>query len=311
MKKFGKFTLAVLVSLFVFTAANAQDLNQVTDLYNGAATALNEGKNVEALEGFQKALTAATVLGEEGAQIATDCKNIIPKIYLQIGKDAASKQNFQEAISNLKNAVAKGTEYAQVETVKDAKELISQISLAEGNNLLNAQDYAGAIEKYKSVIADDPQNGKAYYVLGVAYNQMDNEAEAITALTKAAELGEKEDADTMLAKIYLIKANNALKAKNNAAAIENGLKSAEYKDTPQANKIIGVASFVSKKYDQAITSLEKVAATNEKAYDVKYYLARSYEAKGNKTKACANYKAAAADPRFKQYCDSKVATLCK
>ncbi|MBR2437970.1 MAG: hypothetical protein IKB26_02915, partial [Bacteroidales bacterium] len=98
MKKIAKLFAVTAIALSVSVAVNAQDLTQATELYNTAATALNEGNHAAALENFQKALSMADALGEEGATLATDCKNIIPKLYLQMGKEAANAKDMDKAI---------------------------------------------------------------------------------------------------------------------------------------------------------------------------------------------------------------------
>jgi tetratricopeptide (TPR) repeat protein len=313
MKKSGKFVIAALLSFFMFGAAYAQDLSQTTEMYNTAATALNDGKTAEALTGFQNALKAATALGEEGATLVNDCKTIIPKIMFQIGKDAAAAQDFTTAIEKLASAYSVAKEYGKQETINDAKELLSQVYMAQGSTALGAKDYPSAIADYNKAIELDATNGKAYFYMGVAKDQSGDEPGAIAAYTKASENGEKENSLNQLANIFLIKANDALRAKNFASAIENGLKSSSYAENPQADKLVGIAAFNAKKYDQAITSIEKVVSADAKAPDMRYYLARAYEAKGNKAKACSNYKLAqnAPNAQIAAFCKSKVATLCK
>lgn len=313
MKKSGKLVIAAFVSLFMCGAVYAQDLGQTTEMYNAAATALNEGKNAEALSGFQNALKAASALGEEGTTLVNDCKTIIPKIIFQLGKDAAAAQDFTTAIEKLSYAYSVAKEYGKQETINDAKELLSQVYMAQGSTALGSKDYAAAITDYTKAIELDATNGKAYFYMGVAKDQSGDEQGAIEAYTKASENGEKENSMSQLANMFLIKANDALKAKNFAAAIENGLKSSNYMDTPPANKLVGIAAFNAKKYDQAISSIEKVVAADAKALDMRYYLARAYEAKGNKAKACSNYKLAqnAPNAQIAAFCKSKVATLCK
>ena len=313
MKKSGKLVIAALVSFFMFGAAYAQDLSQTTEIYNTAATALNEGKTAEALTGFQNALKAATALGDEGATLVNDCKTIIPKIMFQIGKDAAAAQDFGTAIEKLSSAYSIAKEYGKQETVNDAKELLSQVYMAQGSTALGSKDYKAAITDYNKAIELDATNGKAYFYMGVAKDQSGDELGAVEAFTKASENGEKENALSQLSNIYLLKANDALKAKNFDEAIKNGLKSASYSNNPQADKLVGIAAFNAKKYDQAITSIEKVVAADAKALDMRYYLARAYESKGNKAKACSNYKLAqnAPNAQIAALCKSKVATLCK
>ena len=115
MKKIAKFFAATALALVVCVAANAQDLTQAGELYNNAATALNEGNNAAALEGFQKALDMALALGDEGAELANDCKGIIPKLLLSMGKDAVNAKEMDKAIELLAQAQKLATEYGQAE----------------------------------------------------------------------------------------------------------------------------------------------------------------------------------------------------
>ena len=75
MKKLIATIAALVVAL---GAAWAQDLAAVTELYNAGAEAVSAGDKASALKSFEQALEQATALGEEGQEVATNCKNIIP-----------------------------------------------------------------------------------------------------------------------------------------------------------------------------------------------------------------------------------------
>ena len=305
MKKIAKFFAAAVIALSLGVAANAQDLNQATELYNNAATALNEGNNAGALENFQKALEMASALGEEGAALATDCKGIIPKLLLQMGKEAANAKEMDKAIELLGQAEKLGTEYGLAEVATDAKELVPQLYLAEGNTLLNEKNFAGAAAMYQKVLDINGENGVAWLRLGMAKANSGDTEGAIAAYGKASEFGQKDAADKQLGNIYGKAAQAAYKAKNFAGTLENVLKANEYGFT-KLNVYGGMAAFNLKKYDQCISLLEGDASVN-----AKYYLARAYEAKGDNAKACENYKAITSDKNFGAYATSKVGTLCK
>ena len=98
MKKiFLLFTAAVMTAGVVF----AQDINQATENYNNGAMELQMGNKESALNYFQTALTMAEALGEEGTDIATNCKNTIPAIMASIAKDLIKAENFDGAIAQL------------------------------------------------------------------------------------------------------------------------------------------------------------------------------------------------------------------
>ena len=305
MKKIAKLFAVTAMALFVCVSASAQDLAQATELYNAAATALNEGNQAGALENFQKALSMAETLGEEGATLATDCKNIIPKLFLQLGKEAANAKDMDKAIELLAQAEKLGNEYGLAEVAADAKDLVPQIYIMDGNNLLNEKKFAEAAAEYQKALDLNGENGMAWLRLGMCKASLNDAAGATAAFTKAGEFGQKDAADKQLGNMYLKAAVAAYKAKNHAATLENVLKSNEY-GVKTANLYGGMAAFNLKKYDQAISLLEGEGSTNSN-----YYLARAYEAKGNNAKACEYYKLITSDKNFGAYATSKVGTLCK
>ncbi len=305
MKKIAKFLAAAALSLVVCVAANAQDLTQAGELYNNAATALNEGNNAVALEGFQKALSMAEALGEEGAALAADCKGIIPKLMLQMGKEVANAKDMDKAVELLSQVQKLAADYGQAEVAAEAKDLIPQLYVAEGNALLNEKKFAEAAVEYQKALDLDGENGVAWLRLGMSKANSNDTEGALAAYTKAAEFGQKAAADKQIGTIYLKAAVAAYKAKNYAATLENVLKSNEY-GVKTANLYGGMAAFNLKKYDQAISLLEGEGSTN-----ASYYLARTYEATGNNAKACEYYKKITSDKNFGAYATSKVGTLCK
>ncbi len=305
MKKIAKVFAAMALALSISFAAGAQDMAQVTEMYNAAVTAYSEGNATAALEGFQKTLAAAEALGEEAASIVTDCKTVIPKVYVKLGKDAFNAKDFAKAVEFLTTAEKLATEAAQEETVADVKEVMPQVYLGAGNALLNEKKFAEAAAEYQKAIDLNGENGVAWLRLGMCKSNSGDVEGAVAAFAKASEFGQKAAADKQLGNIYGKAAQAAYKAKNFAGTLENVLKANEYGFT-KLNVYGGMAAFNLKKYDQCISLLE-----GDNSVNAKYYLARAYEAKGDNAKACENYKAIAADKNFGAYATSKVGTLCK
>jgi tetratricopeptide (TPR) repeat protein len=310
MKKQIKIFVIAAFALLCGSNVIAQDLSQAGELYNNAATALNEGNSQVALDGFKQALAAAEALGEEGAALATDCKNIIPKIYIQLGKEAASNKDMDKAAELLGQANKLATEYGQPEVAASAKETLTQVLIADGNSLLNEKKYAEAIASYTKATELDPANGVAYLRIGMCKGASGDEQGAIEAYNKAAENGQEANAKKQMGNIYAKKAVACYKAKDNQGAVDAAVKASEYGNSAAA-KVGGICAFNLKKNDQAISLLEPLAGPDAKTNDVKYYLARAYEAKGNNAKACTYYKAVASDAKYKAFADSKIGTLCK
>ncbi len=310
MKKTIKLFVVAAFALFIGSNAIAQDLSQAGELYNNAATALNEGNSQVALDGFKQALAAAEALGEEGATLASDCKAIIPKLYVQLGKEAASTKDMDKAIELIGQAQKLATEYGQAETAENAKETLVQVLIADGNSLLNEKKYAEAIASYTKATEIDPTNGLAYLRIGMCKGATGDEDGAIEAYTKAAENGQEANAKEKMGNLYAKKAVACYKAKDNQGAVDAAVKASEYGNSAAA-KVGGICAFNLKKNDQAISLLEPLAGPDAKTNDVKYYLARAYEAKGNNAKACEYYKQITSDKNFGAYATSKVGSLCK
>ena len=82
--------IIIVASLLCGSLVYAQDLATVTETYNNGITA-NEAGNVEmALQNFKEALVMAEALGEEGAEIVTNCKNSIPVLMFALAKKAVN-----------------------------------------------------------------------------------------------------------------------------------------------------------------------------------------------------------------------------
>ena len=82
-----KIFLMIAVAAMTALTVSAQVIAQATENYNNGAMELNMGNKDAALNYFQTALTMAEALGEEGAEVATNCKNTIPVLMTSIAKD--------------------------------------------------------------------------------------------------------------------------------------------------------------------------------------------------------------------------------
>lgn len=288
-----KFVLSLFLSLSFIFAANAQDLESATNLYNAGAMALNDGNIAEALKNFESALDEAMVIGPEADQLKTNCEKQIPFLYNELGKEAVNTKLYDQALELFNKAIEKGNAFGDTDIVNEVNSVIPQVLFAKGNAQLNAKNYQGAIDEYKKVIELDPSNAMAYLRLGTCAFQINDEATALDALAKAADLGQDKNANKTASNYFVKKANAALKAKKMDEAISNAKKSVEYLPSPNGYKIWGSASMAAKKYDEAIAAYESYVAAVPNAKDINnslFSLAQAYEAKGDKEKACGYYK---------------------
>ena len=298
MKKIFMFFAAVAMTAGI---ASAQDINSVTETYNNGAMELEMGNKEAALGYFQAALTAAEELGEEGMQIADNCKNTIPVLMNSIAKDYIKAEQFDAALEQLNKTIEAAGLYGNVEVAEDAKALINQTLMAKGNDLINNKDFAGAIEVYNQIMAAEPTNAMAALRLGMAYGAAGNTEEAEKAYLIAAENGQEKNAYKQLSNLFVKKAAEVLKTKNYAQAVEFALKSNEYLENATAMKVAGTAASALQKNAEAIQYLEKYLELSPNAKDaaqMKYTIAATAQVLGDKEKAKAYYEQILSDPKF-------------
>ncbi|MCL1974161.1 MAG: tetratricopeptide repeat protein [Bacteroidetes bacterium] len=312
MRRTKFFLLSALCTLFFAATANAQELiNQATEFFNKGAEAVQAKDWATAIDQLYRSIAIASELGEEGESIVMDAKDLIPSLHLYYGQELAQASKTEDAIDQLNKAIDTALEYDDPgNTVKTAKGLINQLHMRTASNLLNDKQYDDAITAFNLVLADDPDNGTVHMYMGIAYAFLNKEDDAIAAYEKAIELGNK-DAEKQLANIYLKKAVGGQGAKKWDDVYKNAKKVLEIDpNNVNGNKLLGAASIELKKWDDAIAAYEKVLPSESNPDGVIFNLAKAYEAKGNKAKACENYKKIVTNPTFKAYAEAKVKELC-
>lgn len=298
MKKIFMFFAAVAMTAGI---ASAQDINSVTETYNNGAMELEMGNKEAALGYFQAALTAAEELGEEGMQIADNCKSTIPVLMNSIAKDYIKAEQFDAALEQLNKTIEAAGLYGNADVAEDAKALINQTLMAKGNDMINNKNFAGAIEVYNQIMAVEPTNAMAALRLGMAYGAAGNTEEAEKAYLIAAENGQEKNAYKQLSNLFVKKAAAVLKTKNYNEALELALKSNEYLENATAMKVAGTAASSLKKNEEAIQYLEKYLELSPNAKDaaqMKYTIAATAQVMGDNAKAKEYYTMILADPKF-------------
>lgn len=306
-----KIFVTILVALCTMGLVAAQDLEKATETYNNAAAAIENNK-AEAITLFEQALGMAEQLGDEGAEIAAQCKGIIPKLYLSLGKELATAKDLDNAVAKLQKAAELGKQYGENDLAEEAEALVPQILMAEANGLLNAKDYAGAVAAYQKVIDVNPTNGQAYLRMGQALSAAGKADDAIQAFEKAAENGEEDAAAKQLSNIYVKKANASWKAKDAKGTLENAQKSTQYVDNPTAEKLIGFSASQLKQNKVAAEAFEAYLSMSPDAKDknqIIYRLATTLVAAGDNAKACGYFKQITTDPTVGEAAQGQIKAL--
>ena len=306
-----KIFVTILVALCTMGIVAAQDLEKATEIYNNAAATIENNK-AEAITLFEQALEMAGQLGDEGAEIAAQCKGIIPKLYMALGKEQAAAKDLDNAVANLKKAAETGKSFGENELAEEAESLIPQILMADANGLLNAKDYEGAVAAYQKVIDVNPENAQAHLRKGQALVKVGKVDDAIKAFELASENGEEETAAKQLSNVYVTKAVNCQKAKDMKGALENAQKSTQYVDNPNAEKIIGISALSLKQNKVAVEGFEAYLSMSPDAKDknqIMYQLGTALVATGENAKACGYFKQIAQDPKFGEAARYQITTL--
>ena len=278
----------------------AQDLTEITEMYNSGAEAIAAGEKEGALKSFEQAYELAAALGEEGAEIAENCKNVIPELNLSIAKSLVNDTKYTEAIDRIKTTISVAEKFANADILAEAKDLMPKVVMQNASVLLNAKKYAEAAEAYKEVLSGDPANGLAAFRLGLALTGAGKTEEAKAALQTAAENGQQAQAYKQLANLFLKEAAADLKAKQYAKAVDAAVKVTEYDGKNSlAFQIAGQASQILNKDNDAIKYFEKyleLAPTAKNATQIAFTVGALYQKAKNNAKAVEYFQKAVNDP---------------
>ena len=286
--------LATIATLVVaLGTVSAQDLAAVTELYNTGAEAISTDK-ASALSSFEQALKLAEALGEEGQEIVTNCKNIIPNLKLSLAKDLVKESKFDEAIAALQDVQKVAEAYEAFSVVDEAAGLIPQLKLSKANNLYKAKEFDAAAAAFKEILDADPTDGNAAFFMGAALLSAGRNDEAKAAFEAAAANGQEAKANKQLGNIYLKEASAALKAKKYADAVSSALKANEFAPNAQALQVAGQASQAAGKNADAIKYFEQYL---EAAPTASNFGAIAFTVKNN-AKAKEFYTKALTDPKY-------------
>ena len=309
MKKiFLMFVSVALSAGMVF----AQDINQATENYNNGAMELQMGNNEAAIGYFQTALEMAEALGEEGAEVATNCRNIIPAVYLASAKEQIKAEQFDAAVEQLNKALEAAAKYENTDVTNDANELMPQVYVSKGNSFLTAKNFPEAETAYRKALELDATNGMAHFRLGQALQQQNKVEEAEAAYVQAAANGQEKNANKQLSNMFVKLAQAASKAKKYQETIDYAAKSNQYLENANAYRFAASAAQQLGKNADCIANYEKYLELSPNAKDaggVKFTIAALYQQGGDKAKAKEYYQMVATDPQYGPAAQEQLKTL--
>jgi tetratricopeptide (TPR) repeat protein len=291
--------IIIVASMLCAGMVYAQDLASVTEIYNSAITA-NEAGNVEmALQNFKDALVQAEALGEEGAEIAQNCKSSIPILMFSLAKKAVNDAEYDKAIAGLKETAEVAKKYGADDIAVEATDLVPQVLMQKANGFFNDKDFAAAADAYKAVLAEDAKNGMASLRLGAALKGLGDKEGALAAFREAIANGQEKAGAKQFVNLLQQEASANLKAKKYDEAIANALASNEFGENAKAFQIAGTAASNGGKLKESIEYFEKyiqIAPDAKNAGDILFSIAVSYQKLKDNAKAKEYYQKAVANP---------------
>lgn len=313
-----KIILAMAAFACSMSLMTAQDLDTATATYNSGAEALTMGNKTSALEYFQKALTMAEALGDEGADVVAYCKSAIPSVILSIGKEFYNNKDFSNAKAKFVEAAEVAKKYGNQEVTAEVESLLptvgKRIALAKVNDAMKTKDIAGVLAGYEEAMAIDTTDANTALKYGQFLGNAGKFDDAVKYLELAARHGQEGNAKAVLSTTFLKKAAAQLKAGKYADAVTFAEKAISYKENAQAYLIAGQASQKANKNADAIANFEKyleAAPTAKNAGAIAFTVGALYQQTGNKAKAVEFYKKVEADPQFGSQAKTLITSLSK
>ena len=313
-----KIILAMAAFACSMSLVTAQDLATATATYNSGAEALTMGNKTSALEYFQKALTMAEALGDEGADVVANCKSAIPSVILSIGKEFYNNKDFSNAKAKFVEAAEVAKKYGNQEVTAEVESLLptvgKRIALAKVNDAMKTKDIAGVLAGYEEAMAIDTTDANTALKYGQFLGNAGKFVDAVKYLELAARHGQEGNAKAVLSTTFLKKAAAQLKAGKYADAVTFAEKAISYKENAQAYLIAGQASQKANKNADAIANFEKyleAAPTAKNAGAIAFTVGALYQQTGNKAKAVEFYKKVEADPQFGAQAKTLITSLSK
>ncbi len=153
-----------------------------------------------------------------------------------------------------------------------------------GQSLIAGREYERAIEELRKAAALNPDLPRLQYSLGLAYEQLKRNKEALVAFENEL----KRSPQDFLTLYYLAYLNEAEGNLNEAQRhLDSAMKLAP--ESPEAHAVAGKILFKQGKAAEAVKPLELAAAKKPDDHELRYTLARVYQQLGRKEDAAREF----------------------
>ncbi len=300
--KFFVFILAIAF-LSIGLSLNAQTMDQVVEKYNTAVQLINTDA-AGALKNFEEVIKLAPVVGDEAEQLKVMSESQIPGLYFKLAGDFFKEKKNDQAIDFFGKSIAAGEQYNDAATVARAKDILGKIYFSQGNTHYRASENDKAIKALNQSLSFEPNNAKAYLLLGLTYRKTEDLGNMTTSMDQAIAQARKSNDEQTIAtceksmRDYLaVRANRLLQGNKNNDAIEMLENAIKYGDDAQTYYLLTLAQNKLKQYDKALESAQKALALEDDTPTEKakiwLEIGNAHRDKGNTNEACDAYRNAA------------------
>lgn len=277
----------------------AQDYNAAVDTFNSG---IQSESKLEKLELVRTALQQFEACSEdEAAEMIEKCKEYIPNILIDLGKEKINEKLYDEAVECFKEAIELAEKYEQPEDVKaKALKFICDALKRKGATLIKANDYAGAIAVLKDALEYNGEDAVTWLYLTQAYFKSNAYEDAVEAGLKASELGQAAKAGKLLFNAY-IKLGDTRKASNIGEAISFYEKAFELDENAKLAMKIGNTYLQGGMYAKAISFYKKYIEIDPEASDandVIWTIAATAQKGGDNATAIEYYSKLVSDAKY-------------
>lgn len=295
--------LVVLVSFIGLQGVKAQTLDDVVNKFNTAAGLVNSDA-AKAATLLEEAVEMAKKVGEEADEVRIMAESQLPAVYFRVGSEQQRDGNTDGAIASFQKSYDLSLEYNDPTTLARAQGILGRLYLSQGNNAYRAGENQQAIELISKSVEFDPENPRAYLLMGLSYRRLEDLEGMISAMDKAIAAAKKVDddqtqgtAEKSVRDYLAIRANRSIQGNRGAEALDFLNTAVNYGEEAQTYFLLTLAHNSLKQYDNAIVSAEKALEleVDDKVEKAKIYfeLGNAYRELGNNDAACRAFRNAA------------------
>jgi len=254
MKIIRKIAGILIISAIIVANLNAQTRNDVVNVYNEGAKAMQTDVNTS-IAAFEKVVVLSDQVGETAADLKQKAVQVLPGLYVKAASNTLTeKKPAPETIAAAKKATAAAEKYGSATNKENASKILVQGYYNLGTEFFTRKDYDNALLAFDSLLVINPGYLNAIYNKALVFRSKNNP----TAF--------EENIDLFLEKVK--SSNDSVKVKQ-ASKLALEYFRASGSQANQANNL-----------DEAIVMLNKAAKYgNDK--DLFYYFADVYNKQKN------------------------------